>query len=72
MLVLSRRSGEEVLVPQLGIVFRILEIRGNQVRLGISAPPDIRLYRREIWEQIQPCPEARETDGIEAPIFREP
>lgn len=53
MLVLSRRNGEEVMVPQYGIVFTILEIRGDRVRVGVSAPADVRLYRREIWERIE-------------------
>jgi carbon storage regulator len=53
MLVVSRRVGEEILVPDLGIVFRILEVRGNKVRVGVTAPPNIRVQRRELWERIQ-------------------
>ncbi|HXG10709.1 MAG TPA: carbon storage regulator [Gemmataceae bacterium] len=53
MLVVSRRIGEEILVPEQGIIFRILEIRGNKVRVGITAPPAIRVQRRELWERIQ-------------------
>lgn len=53
MLVLSRKVGDEILVPDQGIVFKILEIRGEQVRVGISAPPGIRLYRREVWRRLQ-------------------
>jgi carbon storage regulator len=53
MLVISRRVGEEILVPQLGIVFRILEVRGNKIRLGVTAPPEIRVQRRELHERIK-------------------
>lgn len=53
MLVVSRRIGEEILVPQFGIVFRILEVRGNKVRVGITAPADIRVQRRELYDRIQ-------------------
>jgi carbon storage regulator len=53
MLVVSRRVGEEIMVPQFGIVFRILEVRGNKIRVGITAPPDIRVQRRELYDRIQ-------------------
>jgi carbon storage regulator len=53
MLVLSRRSGEEILVPQHGITFRILEIRGDHVRIGLTAPSDVRLFRGEVWARVQ-------------------
>ena len=53
MLVLSRKSGEEVLVPQYGIILKILEIKGQQVRVGITAPPDVHLYRGEVWQRLQ-------------------
>jgi carbon storage regulator len=53
MLVVSRRVGEEILVPEFGIVFRILEVRGNKIRVGITAPPEIRVQRRELYERIQ-------------------
>jgi carbon storage regulator len=53
MLVLSRKPGEEIVVPGCDLVFTILEVRGDKVRLGISAPTDVHIYRREIWERIQ-------------------
>jgi carbon storage regulator len=53
MLVLSRKSGEEILVPQHEISFRILEIRGDQVRIGLTAPSDVRLFRGEVWARLQ-------------------
>ena len=47
MLVLTRKSGEEVVIE--GIVrIAVLEIRGKQVRLGITAPADIAILRQEL------------------------
>lgn len=56
MLVVSRKSGEEIVIPQFGISFTILEVRGDKVRVGISAPSDVQVYRRELWERIQAGP----------------
>ena len=56
MLVLSRRP-EEALVIGEGITVRVLEIKGRTVRLGIDAPPEVRIQRREIvvrFENEQP------------------
>jgi carbon storage regulator len=45
MLVLSRKNGEEILLPQHGITVRIVEIHGDQVRIGLSAPCEVRFFR---------------------------
>lgn len=66
MLVVSRRIGEEILVPQFGIVFRILEVRGNKVRVGITAPSDIRVQRRELYERLQRGQAPDHTDSLPA------
>jgi carbon storage regulator len=47
MLVLSRRQ-EEALVIRGDIIVRVLEVKGSTVRLGIDAPSDVRIQRREI------------------------
>ncbi len=52
MLVLSRKDGESILIPSQEIVIKVLEIRGNKVRIGISAPADTAVYRQEVWENI--------------------
>jgi|RhiMetdeSRZDD1v2_1073273.scaffolds.fasta_scaffold3293002_1 carbon storage regulator len=49
MLVLSRKLGERILVPQHQLVVTVLAIRGNRVRLGISAPAGTAVYREEVW-----------------------
>jgi carbon storage regulator len=51
MLVLSRRRDESIVVGT-NVEIRILEIRGNQVRLGIVAPKSIPVNRKEVFESI--------------------
>jgi carbon storage regulator len=49
MLVLSRKVGERIVLPESGVVLTVLSIRGGQIRLGISAPPEVAVYREELW-----------------------
>ena len=51
MLVLSRKRGEQIVVPGCALTFTVLSIKGNQVRVGISAPPELDVYREEIWRR---------------------
>ncbi len=53
MLVLTRKVGQEIIVPGCGLVLTLLEVRGEQARVGITAPPDVHVYRREVWCRIQ-------------------
>lgn len=52
MLVLSRQRDEEILIGD-DIVITIVEIRGDNVRLGITAPREIPVHRREVYEKIK-------------------
>jgi carbon storage regulator len=52
MLVLSRLKGESILLPTLGIQVMVVDIRGDKIRLGFSAPPEIPIYREEVWAHI--------------------
>ncbi len=52
MLVLTRKSDESIKIGE-DITITIVEIKGNQVRLGIEAPPDIRVYRKELYDKIK-------------------
>lgn len=52
MLVLSRMSGEEIVIGD-NIVIQVVEIRGNKVRLGITAPKEVKVHRKEVWDKIQ-------------------
>ena len=52
MLVLSRKLGERVLVPQCGLSFTVVAVEGNMIRLGFSAPSEVGVYREEVWQRI--------------------
>lgn len=52
MLVLSRRKNESIVIGE-NIVVTIIEIRGDKVRLGISAPSEVSVHRTEVLEAIK-------------------
>lgn len=52
MLVLSRHRDESIMIGDT-IVVTIVDIRGDKVRLGIDAPAEIPVHRREVYEAIQ-------------------
>ncbi|HDH06238.1 MAG TPA: carbon storage regulator [Nitrospirae bacterium] len=52
MLVLTRKLGEVLRIGQ-GITVRIVDIKGRHVKVGIEAPPELLIYREEIYEKIQ-------------------
>ena len=52
MLALTRKKGDSIIIND-NIEVTILDIQGDQVRLGINAPRDITIHRKEIYEQIR-------------------
>lgn len=52
MLILTRKVGETIRIGD-DIAISVIDIRGNQVRLGIAAPRDVTVHREEVYEQIQ-------------------
>ena len=52
MLVLSRKIGERIVVPDCNLVVTVVAIEGNKVRLGFAAPAEIGVYREEVWRQL--------------------
>ncbi len=52
MLVLSRKKDEKIVIGD-NISIMVVEIRGDKVRLGIEAPRDISVHRREVYEAIK-------------------
>ena len=66
MLALSRKKGEALVINN-NIEITILEIKGEQVKIGISAPKEIPVYRKEVYVQIQEANKAAtDTSGLEA------
>ncbi len=51
MLVLSRKRHEEIVIDG-DITVTVIEIRGDKVRIGIQAPPEVPVHRREVAERI--------------------
>lgn len=52
MLALSRKKGESLIINN-DIEIAVMEIRGDQVKLGIKAPKEVPVYRKEIYVQIE-------------------
>ena len=52
MLVLSRKKGESVII-QDNIVVTVLSVEGDIVKIGISAPKEVDIYRKELYDAIQ-------------------
>ena len=52
MLALSRKKDEAVIIDD-DIEITIIEIKGDQVKIGISAPKSVPIYRKEVYMQIQ-------------------
>jgi carbon storage regulator len=52
MLVLSRRKNQEIRIGD-DIVLTIVDIRGDNVRIGITAPPGVAVHRQEVWDAVK-------------------
>ena len=66
MLALSRKKNEAIVINN-NIEVTVLEIRGDQVKIGISAPKDVPVYRKEVYLQIQEeTKEAMKVDNLAA------
>lgn len=65
MLALSRKVGESIVIGN-DIEITILEVKGDQVKLGISAPKSVPVYRKEIYLQIQDSNKEAAASGISA------
>lgn len=79
MLVLTRRSQQSIMIGN-DIVITILEVRGDQVRIGVAAPRDVVVHREEVFAELalanqsaaSPSPEALEALGRLLPAEPEP
>jgi carbon storage regulator len=66
MLILSRREGETIVIDG-HIRVTVMEVRGDQVRIGIDAPRSVSVHRQEVFDQISKANEqasAVSTDDV--------
>ena len=52
MLVLSRKKNESIMIGD-DIVITVVDVRGDKVRIGIDAPKEVTVHRREVYEAIK-------------------
>jgi len=60
MLILTRRVGEKLVIGE-NVIVTVLGVKGNQIRIGIDAPPEIQVHREEIFQRI--LAEREEAEG---------
>lgn len=70
MLVLTRKPGESLHIGD-DIKVTLMEIKGNQIRVGVDAPPSVKIYREEIFKQILEENQQAATLSTEAPASLE-
>ena len=51
MLLLTRKPGEKLIIND-NITVTVLSVKGNQIRIGIEAPRDVKVHREEIYKRI--------------------
>lgn len=62
MLVLSRKKNESIVINN-DITIVVVEIRGDKVRLGVEAPKEVPVHRREVYDAIQRNEQQRNSGG---------
>lgn len=83
MLVLTRKVGEEIVLPNRGVTVGVVGINGKHVRLGITAPLETSVHRKEVWQRIHqpgetgrdgssPGCEHSQADSIGAAVLTDP
>lgn len=66
MLALSRKKNEALIINN-NVEVTILEVKGDQVKIGITAPKEVSIYRKEVYAQIQEANKAAaDTGGMDA------
>ncbi len=70
MLILSRKRDEKILIGDR-IEVSVVEIRGDQVKLGISAPNDVKVYRYEVYVAIQEENRQAASTGTSLPAMQD-
>lgn len=70
MLALSRKINESIMIGN-SVEVTVLEIKGEQVKIGISAPKAVPVYRKEIYLQIQEANKGAVADEVNIDLINE-
>lgn len=65
MLILSRKTNEKICIGE-NITLTIIEVRGDQVKIGVDAPKDVKVFRHEVLQAIQSENKAAAVEGSKA------
>lgn len=67
MLALSRKENESIIIGN-DIEITILEVKGDQVKVGITAPKSVPIYREEVYEQIKEANREAAADTVQESV----
>lgn len=71
MLILSRRKDESIIIDgRIEVV--VVDIKGDQVKLGIKAPRDVKVFRNEVFQAIQAENKAAAAAPVDLPVLELP
>lgn len=71
MLILTRRTGETVMIGN-EVTLTVLGVKGNQVRIGITAPKSVPVHRQEIYERIKRELQGDANGNTDEPAHKKP
>ncbi|MDR0685105.1 MAG: carbon storage regulator CsrA [Spirochaetaceae bacterium] len=66
MLILTRKTNEKIIIGD-GITISVIEVRGDQVRIGVEAPKSVKVYREEVFVAIKAENQAAASSGTVLP-----
>ena len=66
MLILSRKINEKIMIGD-DISISIIEVRGDQVRIGVDAPKNVKVYRQEVYDAIKAENKAASESNVKIP-----
>ena len=67
MLVLTRKPGQSIMIGD-GVEVQVLSVAGEKVRLGITAPREVSIFRNEVYERIESEGDSARTRGHDAAV----
>jgi carbon storage regulator len=67
MLVLTRKPGQSIMIGD-GVEVQVLSVAGEKVRLGITAPRDVSIFRNEVYDRIESESSGGDDEGANAAV----